>query len=258
MHAEPGLAVPLAGGFLLALARVGGAVAFVPIPGFGSAPRLARLVLAVALTLVLAPVWPKLESFPGPGRMAAWLAAEAAFGISAGVAVSFLNEGLLVAFQTLGLQAGYSYATTIDPSSQADSGVLQVFGQLTASLLFFACGLDRHLLRAFALSLAQHPPGAYRISAGAAQSVIELGSAVLSLGLRLALPVLALLVLVDVSLALASRVNAQLQLLSIAFPAKMLASLALVAALAALMPALYEKAAARAVAALALIARGGT
>jgi len=40
-------------------------------------------------------------------------------------------------------------------------------------------------------------------------------------GLRLAFPVVALLVMVDVALALVGRVNAQLQLLSLAFPVKM-------------------------------------
>ena len=46
-----------------------------------------------------------------------------------------------------------------------------------------------------------------------------------SVGLRLALPVVALLVMVDVALALLGRLNPQLQLLSLAFPVKMLTAL---------------------------------
>ncbi len=250
MRAELTLAVPVLVGFMLTLARVGGALTFAPIPGIAGAPRLARLVLAAALAVTLAPVWPRIESLPGAGQMVQWLAAEAAFGIAAGVSLSFVNEAFLLACQALGLQAGYSFATTIDPSSQADSGVLQVVGQLAASLLFFACGLDRQVLRAFALSLEQYPPGAFRITPGMADAVIRLGAGMFTLGLRLALPVLALLVMVDLSLALVGRLNAQLQLLTIAFPAKMLASLALVAALASMLPALYGQAAGQAVATL--------
>ena len=47
--------------------------------------------------------------------------------------------------------------------------------------------------------------------------------------MRLALPVVALLMLVDLALALLGRLNAQLQLLTLAFPAKMLAALLLLA-----------------------------
>ena len=54
--------------------------------------------------------------------------------------------------------------------------------------------------------------------------------------MRLALPVVALLVMVDVALALMGRLNAQLQLLSLAFPAKMLLALLMLSWVAALFP----------------------
>ncbi len=56
------------------------------------------------------------------------------------------------------------------------------------------------------------------------------------MGVRLALPVVALLVMVDVALALMGRLNAQLQLLSLAFPAKMLTALLVLSWVAALFP----------------------
>ncbi len=61
----------------------------------------------------------------------------------------------------------------------------------------------------------------------------------ISTGLRLALPMIAILVMVDVSLALLGRVNSQLQLLMIAFPVKMLIGLGLLCWLALLLPTLY-------------------
>jgi len=50
--------------------------------------------------------------------------------------------------------------------------------------------------------------------------------------------------MIDVSLALLGRINAQMQLLMLAFPAKMLVSMAVLAAIVALMPQLYGPAAA--------------
>ena len=59
--------------------------------------------------------------------------------------------------------------------------------------------------------------------------VIQAGSAIFSTGLRLVLPLLALLLIVDISLALLARLNSQLQLITLAFPIKMLLSLGLLA-----------------------------
>lgn len=232
-------------GFLLVLTRVSGAFVFVPLPGMQAAPAAARVVLALAVALTLWPAWPIAAAGLTLGGNLIWLASEAALGIGVGLAVAFLYESLLLAAQAMGLQAGYSYASTVDPATQADSGVLLVVAQLISWLLFLAGGLDRFIIRAFARSLEVWPPGSFRVSAGGVEAILGLGSVMFSTAVRLALPVLALLVLIDVAFALLGRINAQLQLLTLAFPVKMLAALALFAALAAAFPRLYSGAAAR-------------
>ena len=83
---------------------------------------------------------------------------EAALGVGIGLAVAFATEAFSVGAQMMGLQAGYSFASTVDPNTQADSPVLVVFAQLAAGLLFFAMGLDREVLRIFARSLETRRP----------------------------------------------------------------------------------------------------
>ena len=73
-------------------------------------------------------------------------------------------------------------------------------------------------------------------------------------GLRLALPIMAVMVMADLSLALLGRVNAQLHLLSIAFPVKMLISLGLLASMAVLIPVLLRGSAAEALSAARVLA----
>ncbi len=223
-------------GFLLVLARVTGALSFVPFPGFKAA-QLPRAVLAVGFTVALFGRWPQIDvGAASPGVLAAWVAAEAALGISIGVVVALVLEAVTLAAQVLGPQAGYAYASTIDPNTEADSGVLLILAQLMAGLLFFSLGLDRQILRLFAESLERTPPGEYVLGVSSAAGVIRLGSGTFSVGLRLAFPVVALLIAVDLALALLGRVNTQLQLLSLAFPVKMLTGLALLAATSTLFP----------------------
>jgi flagellar biosynthesis protein FliR len=227
-------------GFVLVLARVSGAFIFVPLPGLSAGPEIARAVLAITFTLALAPRWPvvSLES-PYIGALVVAVLAELALGLTIGVAVSVLSESFLMAGQIIGLQAGYAYASTVDPSTQADSGVLVVFSQLAAGLLFFTLGLDREIIRAFARSLDAFPAGSFALAPAGAEQILRLASGMFSVGLRLAMPAIALLLLVDLALALLGRLNAQLQLLVLAFPVKMMAAIALLATLAVLFPRIY-------------------
>jgi flagellar biosynthesis protein FliR len=224
-------------GFLMVLARVGGALIFVPLPGIRGAPETVRAALALGFTVALFGQWPVVDAANvGPAILAGWVLSEAAIGLAIGITVAITLESLMLAAQVLGLQAGYAYASTIDPNTEADSGILLIFAQLMAGMLFFVMGLDREVLRLFAQSLEKVPPGAYIFSRASAEPVIRLGTILFSVGVRLALPVVALLVMVDVALALLGRLNAQLQLLSLAFPAKMLTALLLLSWVAAVFP----------------------
>jgi flagellar biosynthetic protein FliR len=232
--------------FLLVLSRVAGLIAFLPAPGFHSAPEMLRVCLALAVTFALFPVWPALpNTLPSFGELTAWTFAEAGFGLVIGLSVAFLLETFQVATQVLGLQAGYGYATTIDPTSQADAGVLQVVTLLISGLLFLTLGLDRQLFRVLAASFEKFPAGSWAASVASIDGIVRLGSGMFSLGLRLAMPVVALLLLLDVSLAVLGRMQQQLQLLSLAFPLKMLAALALLSALAPVFGRIFETAATR-------------
>ncbi len=228
-----GLPVSTLCAFLLVLARVSGLIAFLPVPGFSNAPSGIRAGLALAVAFALFPSWPNLpDTLPAFGQITAWVLAEAGFGLAMGLAIVFLTESFQIATQVLGLQAGYGYATTIDPNSQADAGVLQVITMLISGLLFMTLGLHREVFRILAASFTKFPAGSWVPAAASLDGVVRLGSGMFSLGLRLAMPVVALLLLLDVALAVSGRIQQQLQLLSLAFPLKMLAALALLAALA--------------------------
>ncbi len=175
-----------------------------------------------------------------------WMLAEAAMGLAVGLAVAFLIEGFQMGAQIISLQAGYSFASTIDPTSGADSTVLIMIAQTTAGLLFFATGMDRLILRAFADSLTAHPPGHFAISVPMVTRMIQAGSSIFTTGLRLVLPLLALLLMVEISLALLTRLNSQLQLMQISMPLKMLLSLTLLGWLLLIFPQVFAQSANRA------------
>jgi flagellar biosynthetic protein FliR len=240
MHGELQLSTATLLGFLVTLARIGGVFVFLPLPGMKSGADMARVVLSVSITMALFPHWPQVNAEGSIALLAVWMISEAALGIGIGLAVAFVTEALLVAAQTLGLQAGYAFASMVDPNTQADSGILVVFAQLAAGLLFFSAGLDREVLRVFARSLDIMPAGSFVLSRGMGERLLTAGGAMFSTGLRLAMPVIAVLAMVDISLALLGRVNAQLQLLTIAFPIKMMLALTVFSWILVLLPAIMR------------------
>ena len=227
-------------GFLLTLARVAGVFVFVPMPGIGAVINPARVILAFGITVALFPLWPHITAYPSAGTLVMWLIVEAALGIGIGLGVAFVTESFAVGAQALSMQAGYAFASTFDPNTQADSGVMVVFMQIASGMLFFATGLDREVIRVFARSMETYPAGSFVLTRGAAAQVLTVGSTMFSTGLRLALPIIAVMVMLDIALALLGRVNAQLHLTTVAFPVKMLICLTMLGWLAVLFPVLYR------------------
>ena len=228
--------------FLLVLARISGAFIYVPLPGIKAGPDVARAIFALSVTFVLLPRWPVVDaSTMNAGLLIGWLLGEAGIGIAVGLAAAFLAESFQMAAQMISLQAGYSFATTIDPTSGADSGILLSVAQLSAGLLFFATGMDRQILLAFAQSLTSQPPGHFMVSPSMVNRLIEMGASVFTTGLRLILPLLGLLLMVEISLALLGRLNSQLHVMMLAFPIKMLLSLLLIAWLVLIFPRVFAQ-----------------
>lgn len=247
MQSDLGSSWNLAGSFLLLVVRMAGALSFVPIPGTRNALSESKIVLILCLAAAMFPLRPAVGNLPSTaGQFVLWLAGEAGFGLTVGLVAGLIGEGLLLGIQAISIQAGFSFATTFDPGSQADSGVLQILATLVSNLLFLALGVHHLVLRSFAASLDRWPAGIAWDGDALAGVVIRFGSASLELGLRLALPIAGLLLLSDLFLALAGRLHAQLQLLSLSFPLKLLACLAALAILAPAFVAIYSAAAVKA------------
>lgn len=232
--------------FLLVLVRVAGVFTFLPIPGITAGPAAARILLSLAFTFALFSRWPVIDpEGVSLSVLVVWVMVESALGLAAGVLVGMIAEAVVMGTQILGFQAGYGYASTIDPNTQSDSGILLVLAQLFAGMMFFAFGWDRRLILIFADSLQARPPGSWTPTMPMAEEIIRAGSSIFSTGLRLALPVAGMLLLVDLALALVGRINAHVQLITVAFPLKMVLALSMLAMTLAAYPRLCEQHAAR-------------
>ncbi len=245
MHAEVTIQTGLLYGFLVVLARASGFLVLAPLPGLVAAPAATRIVLALALSVCLLPLAPAIGERAEFGDVVIWVAIQFGFGLVIGVGLSFLFEGFQIAAQAISLQAGLSYASIVDPSTDADTPVLQTAVSLFAGLLFFALGIDAQFIKLLAIGLNAPTHAAALSQAFNSGAVMSLGSMMLTTGIRLALPVIGSLLLLDLAFALLSKVHSQMQLLHLSFSAKMLAGLALFALTLRFYPFAMERAASR-------------
>lgn len=221
------------------MTRVGSALLLLPMPGLQNSPQIARVALILGTTLCLFPMWSQVAAAEVNSGLVLAILAESAIGLLFGLIVSFLAEAFQLGAQAISFQTGFSFASTFDPQSQADSGIFQIFIQLAAGLLYFSLGIHEHLLRMFALSLNGTAFENGVVKWASVDLIIRLGGQFFLTGLKLALPVATLLFLVDQGLAAVTRLHTQLQLLTLAFPVKIVLSLVFLGLVIQRWPTIY-------------------
>ena len=236
--------------------RLSAMLVFLPLPGFRSLPAMTRVFFALALAVVIAvsaptPPWegPILSDFP------IRLVADLITGASIGLVSTLAVEAFTFSGQILSVQAGFSYASTIDPLSEADSGIMPSLFSLAANLLLFHSPLYGELIKARVSGLLRSPEKALLHAPAAARILIGFSAHCLEIGIKLALPIIALLFLADLCIGLFGRLQPQIQFLSMSFSLKLLGAMAAVAALAPALCWLYQQLAVSAVTELHLLSR---
>ena len=231
-------------GFLLTFTRVGSAMLLVPMPGIKDLSKTPKIVLVASITVALFPVWPSNQLSQGAGgQFFLAVTAEMAAGLLLGLAMAFLNEAFQLAAQVITLQTGFSFASTVDPTSQADTTIFQVMSQLATGLLFFILGIHLQFIRLFAHSFDLFSSQNTALTSITLSTVAMLSAKIFVNGLKMGLPVVTLLLLIDLGLAVMNRLQAQLQLMLLSFPVKIVLSFIFLSAIMLRWPTLYERAA---------------
>jgi flagellar biosynthetic protein FliR len=193
--------------------RVSGLMLFAPFFGSATIPPRIKVVLVIAITAVLSPVFsPRLQGL----TLSHWpvlVASETLVGVAMGIATNVVFEGAQMAGQVLSVQMGYSLVNILDPNTQVDSTVVAFFHQSLAMLIFLGLDVHHWILRAVVHSFEYLPPGSATLNPMFVQAVLHEGAVVLDLGIQIAAPVLAATLLADIVLGLMGKASPQMPLM---------------------------------------------
>jgi len=217
--------------FLMVLARILGFLAAAPVFGSNNVDARYRVAIAVCLTVVLMPLLPanwQPPAFAGSLtmlRLLMLIGAEIVLGMVVALIVLLIQEMLTFGGFLIDQNAGFAMAQTFDPTSGQS---VTVFAALLGHLLiviFLLSNAHHDLLRLIAASFESVPPGTFLIRNDTYQGLRQLSGELFVEGTRLALPFIAIILLINIALALATRFAQEFPVLMLMLPIRLGVSL---------------------------------
>lgn len=213
--------------WMLAFARLGSAVMF--LPGFNSTLVSARVRLLFALVtsfLILPVISAKIPPSPAsPIGLVLLLGGEIAFGIFIGLVVQTMVSALDVAGNAIGYATGLTNMFTFDPITEQQSALMTGFLNLVAMTLIFTSNCHHLMLHAIVDSYGIYAPGTPLPTDDLSQILVRTLDGAATMGLRLAAPFLVFSVTFNTGLALINRLVPQIQVFLVGLPMQILGGL---------------------------------
>ncbi|HEY4985210.1 MAG TPA: flagellar biosynthetic protein FliR, partial [Bradyrhizobium sp.] len=226
--------------YILVFARCGAMVMLLPM--ISTIPAFIRLVLALAISVALAPTVQHLYPQAAPTsdlKLALAIAQE----VTAGVLIGGMSNIIMSSLQTAGMliatQTGLAYAQTVDPTQHEQGAVIGNFLNLLGATLIFTTGLHHLAIGAVAGSYHLIPPGSALPTADMAELVIRLVSGAFLLGFQLAAPFLVFGFALYAALGVLARLMPQMQVFFVAVPINLMFGFVLFALLIGSMMTLF-------------------
>jgi flagellar biosynthetic protein FliR len=229
--------------YLWPLVRV---LAFVMVaPPFSNreVPARVKVALSVLVAIVIAPTLPAMSGVTvgSPEGLRITLL-QIVIGVVLGFCVKTVFAAVSAAGELISVQMGLGFATLFDSSQTESNMVVGKFLSMAALTAFVAADGHLALLSALHDSFMLFPISPAKLQAPGWMELAGMGAVVFSLGLRLALPVIAVLLVVNLALAVLSRATAQLNPFAIGLTATLLVGLLLLSLTLISMAPLMERA----------------
>jgi flagellar biosynthetic protein FliR len=207
---------------MLVVARVGGMFATAPVLSHQGTPLRVRAGIVVAIAIAFTALVP-----PGTaaGITTAWglagaMVVEAATGVLLGLIPQFIVSGVMLGGEVAGLHMGLGMSRLLDPMTRINVTPIALWFQFLGILMFLALDVHHLLIRALARSFTVAPPGQLTLGAAEIGGMLSMVGGVFEIGLRIAAPVLAGLLIIETGMGLLARAIPELNVFLLGFAIK--------------------------------------
>jgi len=209
--------------------RIGAFLMVMPLVGGSFVPTKARLLLAVALTAVLAPViptMPNLEVLSAAGLVT--MIQEIAIGAAMGFLVQLVFDAIALGGQVIGMSMGLGFAVFLDRARGVNIPVLGQLFLMLGMLVFLS--LDGHLalIQLLADSFAAWPVTGSGLTVPILEQLLDWTGQMFVFAMKISLPAITAILVVNLSFGIMSRAAPTLNLFAVGFPVAMLLGFAVI------------------------------
>ncbi|MFP4381248.1 MAG: flagellar biosynthetic protein FliR [Candidatus Sumerlaeia bacterium] len=198
---------------ILVMIRVAMFFAFMPVFGDIFVPIRVRMLLALAVTIIIAPLLFDV-SLMFPTTVAGFVTMmlpEALLGMAFGLVGRIAFGIVQFGGNVIGEQVGFHMAQTVDPSQGQQVPVMAQTFFISALLVFFSINGHHIFFRALALSFEEAPPGHLGFSFQLHDFFREQGARMFEIAVQLALPIIAVVFMINAAMGMLAKAVPQIQ-----------------------------------------------
>lgn len=210
-------------GYIWPFVRISAFMMVMPVISGAIVPKHVRLILAMTLTILIAPVLSEkmtVELLSLAGLIL--LTQEVMVGVAMGFAVQIIFDAIALGGQVISMSMGLGFAVFLDRARGVNVPVLGQLFLMFGVLVFLS--LDGHLamIQLIAESFQLLPISSGGLSTEAVSGLLRWSSQVFVVAMKIALPAVTGLLVVNLAFGVTSRAAPTLNLFAVGFPVAML------------------------------------
>ncbi len=210
--------------FFFPFFRILALIASAPVLGARGVPIRVKVGLAFVVTVVVAPTLGNIPQVdPGSALGLMILAQQVTIGLAMGLAMRVIFSAVEMAGNLIGMQMGLGFATFFDPQNSTQTPVVGSFLGTLAILVFLTMNGHTLMLEVVVQSFREMPVLVQPMAAAGLKVLVNWGKHIFLGGVLLALPVIAALLITNISIGIMTRAAPQLNIFAIGFPITLMA-----------------------------------
>jgi len=207
------------GAFFWPFVRISSMMIAAPIFGARLMPVRIRILMAFAFSLVaipMLPAAPQVDAISLAGLSI--LVQQVVIGVSMGFMMQMVFQALVIAGETIANGMGLGFARMVDPANGVQVPVISQFLIIMATLLFVVLNGHLMLIDMVVKSFQIIPVSSTGLSDSGLWTIASWGSQMFIGGVLVALPAVAALLVVNISMGVITRAAPQLNIFAVGFP----------------------------------------
>lgn len=205
--------------YLWPFVRIMGVMSTDPFFGNRTISARVKIGMGIALAVLMQPLLPALPAVDPSGPIGLLiLVHQFLIGVAMGFSMRIIFTAVEMAGHFAGAQMGLGFAMFFDPQHGTQVPVLAQITSLLTILVLLATDAHLLIINTLAESFRLLPVNQVPLAADGFKTLVEWGGQIFSLGLRLSMPVVATLLIVNLAIGVMTRASPQFNIFAVGFP----------------------------------------